>query len=908
MTAKKGAGSAHGSKGGLPKALAAAVAAEAAGQQYGALGPAIKKALAAQRARYFEKYARGDVIAEKIASDVDQTIRFLLNYANPDFPCAILATGGYGRGSLAPMSDIDLLILHEGGNNGSGDEALKPFLEKCLYPLWDAGLVVGHGVHSPATAIKLAKNDLNACTAFLEARYLCGDEALSDAFLQKYQKLRESGRRQFIKDKLAEQAARHETALSSHYMTEPDIKEGRGGLRDVHLIRWLHAYVFGDRKKPSILSSEEWDALEKAERFLLSIRAHLHDLRPRADDRLTFDIQPALAARLGYRERARTSAGERMMRHYFVNTKEILRLSHLYLARLDEHRHNGLTAPKPLPKSLSQDEAPGKPNLRLRLNRLDFASPAKAKKRPLDFFRLFRALSKKPSLDLHPDALAIITDRLADITADIRRDRVVSTLFLSSLVKTKEPARVLRLMSETGLLGKYLPSFGRILGRIEYGLYRRYPLEEQVFRSVNVLAALRRGDLENAHEQTTKVVAAWENPTTLYLMVLLHEMGWSLEAPSTEKTERLIKSKALRLHLSTDDASLVAWCAARTMFLTQIAERRNLNDTRVLENFAKEVGDKKRLDALLVLTICHLRVVSDTSWDAWTRSKVRALYMGAGAYLENGRDGLQDWIRQQEQNTATALQQSLPRWSAARREEFLARIVDNGVTSVPLETLARAAMLSDAAEKNGQRAAVSVEVVEGAIEAIIFAADRSGFLADLAGAVSAIGGSVRSVNAMTLSDGNIIDVFAIQPGTSGRVGGAAETDDEEAALHALAKKAHEALLQAAKSPPKKAFNAPRRLGDRRGLFDVPSLVRLDLDASEDCLVLEAEGRDRAGLLYRLARELSDIGLIIRSAHIATYGERAVDVFYLQDAPGYKITNKRRLQSIERRVLAALNEA
>ncbi|MEK7265643.1 MAG: hypothetical protein AAB227_06045, partial [Pseudomonadota bacterium] len=703
----------------------------------------------------------------------------------------------------------------------------------------------------------------------------------------------------FVKAKKKEQEARHDNSNQSRYLSEPDLKEGKGGLRDIHVIGWIYRALYGRSlgdapKRGAIFRPEDAESLRKAERFLLSLRVHLHDLRSRADERLTFDIQPELAERLGYADRADMTAAERMMKHYFVTAVEIGRLTRIFWARLEEENAKLLDrAPVPLPKLLSTDEAGAKINLRIKNGRLDFASAAAAAKNPVDLFRYFRAFAKKPEIDFHPDALDLISKNSIVITSDVRRDPVVAKLFVASIATAKDPVKLLRVMSETGLLGKYVPSFGQITGRIEYGLFRRFSLDEHVFQSIGILTRIRLGAVKAEHPISSGILDEAESVAPYYIAVLLHQAGWSLKERSDENAQALIGRVARRLGESEEEASDIAWCAARPLFMVGVAHRRNLGEARVIADFAADVGSIARLRMLLVLTVCHLRAVSADAWDDWTRKQISALYFGAEAWLNGGDEALAIWMDQRADKTRQEADAALSDWPKAERAAFMNRLSDAALALIDPETFSRAAELARSAERCG----VAASIADEDVEAIVYADDRPGLLADLAGAIAGAGGNVRNVHALTLDDGKIIDVFTIrQP-----EGGAGE------ALANFVRTLHAELLAAAREKPAQPPALGRRIGDRRAIFSVPPVVRLAPGASDSALVVEAEGRDRPGLLFSLTSALAELGVQINSAHIATYGERAVDAFYLQTPEGEKIDDRRLQQAIERRLLAALGD-
>ncbi len=877
--------------------LAAAISDERAGRQTGAVSAVMRRAVVAARVDAMKHADRGDRIAARLARSIETLIKAIFGGAAPDgAPIAVCAVGGFGRGELAPFSDVDLLFLH-----GSGDDAaLRPILDAMLYPLWDSGLKVGHGVHTPKSALQFAKDDMIARTAYLDMKFLCGDKPLFDKFDADFRKFRKRTTAQFVAAKLAEQAVRQEAVGATRYLAEPDIKEGKGGLRDVQTIRWIYNYVYdGDigagTEIDKILGPNNVRALIKAERFLWSVRAHLHDLRGRADEHLTFDIQPAVAERLGYADRKNMSAAERLMRHYFVTAVDTGRLTRILCARLEEESTLRLPRlPALLPQKLQSDEAPGKPNIRIRGGRLDFESAARARRTPRDFFRYFRAFSKNPKIDFHPDALALIAEHATDVTSDVRKDPIVASLFKGILESNENPVRTLRVMTETGLLGKYVPAFGDIVGRIQYGLYRQYTLDEELLRALSIYGDIRTGRLADEHPVSTRIVRAATNPYVMTLALFLHETAWTVKGKSPLECEKLIGRIVRRLGLNRDEAALASWGAANHLALVRTAERRNLTEAGTIARFAAEVGSIERLDLMVVLSTCHLRVVGRYSWDEVVRRQLTELYESSAAWFRGGEAALRERLQTRAMLAREEARTRLADWSDEEREAFLSQLTNEMLRCVDSDIIVRFAYLARAAAEDRADAAVTVTPRDGDLECIVYADDRPGLLADIAGAVANAGLSVRSVQAMTTTDGRAFDIFAVQ-----------SADDAPADDPMLARRLHEALLTAARATPKARPNLKRRLGDRRQIFHVDPAVRIERDASQDAVVFEAEGLDRPGLLFEIAAALGALDVSIVSAHVATYGERAVDAFYLTNARGEKITDRRQLTKIEKALFAVL---
>lgn len=877
--------------------LTAAVVDERAGREIGAVGAVTRRAVIAARIDAMKYADRGDLIAARFARSIATLIKALFAAAAPKgADIAICAVGGFGRGELAPFSDVDLLFLH-----GAGDDvALRSVLDAMLYPLWDSGLKVGHGVHAPKSAVQFARDDMIARTAYLDMKFLCGAKPHFEQFDSGFRKLRKRTGAQFVAAKLAEQGLRQEAVGATRHLAEPDIKEGKGGLRDVQTIRWIYKYVYdgaigAGAQIDKILGASNVRALIKAERFLWSVRTHLHDLRGRADEHLTFDIQPAVAERLGYADRKAMSAAERLMRHYFVTAVETGRLTRILCARLEEESTKKLPRfPRLLPKGLQSDEAPGKPNICIRGGRLDFEDPALARRTPLDFFRYFRAFSKQPKIDFHPDALALIAEHATDVTSDVRKDPVVAALFKGILESNENPVRTLRVMTEVGLLGKYVPAFGDIVGRVQYGLYRQYTLDEELLRAFGIYREIRMGRLADEHPVSTRIVKNMENPYVITLALFLHETAWTVKRKSPLESEKLIGRIVRRLGLNREEAALASWASANHLLLVRTAERRNLSEAETISRFAAEVGSVERLNLMVLLSTCHLRVVGRNSWDEVIRRQLTELYESSLAWFEGGEDALHERLRGRAMRAREEARTRLSGWTDTDREAFLSQLTSAMLRCVDSDIIVRFAYLVRAAAEDRADAAVTVTPREGDLECIVYADDRPGLLADIAGAVANTGLSVRSVQAMTTADGRAFDIFAVQ-----------SADDTPADDPLLARRLHAALLTAARAAPQSKPNLKRRLGDRRQIFQIEPAVRVEREASRDAVIFEAEGLDRPGLLYEIAAALEGLDVSIASAHVATYGERAVDAFYLTDARDQKITDRRQLKKIEKALYAVL---
>lgn len=877
------------------EALRVAIIEERAGQAHGSVGALLRDAMPKLRAHVLASTTHGHVAAKRLSRDFDLLIKVLFDGIE-NAPFTLCAVGGYGRSRLAPFSDIDLLVLHK-----NDDTELTEDIGSILYPLWDGGMKVGHSVHTPASAIEFAKSDMVGRTAYLDTRYLCGDKKLFEDFATRYDKFRKRTIKEFVVAKLKEQDERQAKAGETRYLAEPDIKNAKGGLRDLHTIFWLYKYASGIENEFENIVIDHFDdderrAYTKAGRFLWSVRVRLHECNGRAGDQLTFELQPQVAERLGYTARPGMSASERLMKHYFINAAEVGRLTRILCTRFEEENTKRLPRlPARLPKALQSDEARGAPNICIRNGRLDFKNAGQAQKRPRDFFRLFRAFSKSDKLDFHPDALALVTANLSGITAEVRADPAIANLFEGMMTDSPHPARTLRLMSETGLLGKYIPVFGKIIGRINYGLYRRYTLDEQVLKSLDVLHKIRGGEMKKEHPIATRIVGGSEHVYLFYLSILLHESRWGVREGNLETSQKLASRAASELGLGKQDAKDVGWATANHYVMARTAERRNLTDARSIIDLGKLLGERRHLDLALVLAVCHLHTVGEDGWENLTTNQLADLYEGVSEWFDGGAEAVEAWLHARADKIRAATKAKLTSWKRDEVDAWLATYSDEMIGAFGAQSLATFAQLSRAALKDGAEVAVKVTPKDQGLEVIVYADDRPGLLADLAGAIAERGLDVCSFRGVSVGDGKIFDVFTLRGDPNLILDGG----DFSRRLHA-------ALVEVAKVALVGAPQISTRIGDRRALFDVPSELRIENNGSDRATIVETQTLDRPGLLFELSSALNGLGVTITSAHVATYGERAVDTFYLKAKNGGKITDERALADIERVLMGVLS--
>jgi [protein-PII] uridylyltransferase len=805
---------------------------------------------------------------------------------------SVVAVGGYGRGELAPSSDIDLLFLR----------AYKPtpwaesVTEYMLYMLWDMGLKVGHSSRSVDECLKLAREDHTIETSLLEARSIAGDEDLTAELLKRFRSEVVTGRHAaFIAAKLAERDERHVRAGASRYMVEPNIKSGKGGLRDLHTLFWMARHRYGylsasEYVRAGVFTLEEATRFRRANAFLWTVRCHLHFLTGRAEERVSFDVQPELARRMGFGARAGQQAVERFMKRYFLAVRDVGMLTRVVCAKLEEEEAKAepkgwsrfLPGKKPL---AAEVEAEGFVS---RGGRLETVSPSVLAD-PLKLLQLF-ALADQRSFDVHPDALREAAANVRAITPAVRRKPEAAALFLDVAASPHDPARALRLMNETGVLGRFLPEFGRIVAQMQFNMYHHFTVDEHTLRGIEVIADIEAGRCRAEHPLASSIFPKIINRRALYLAMLLHDTGKGF-GDQQEEGAKSARAACTRLGLPTEEVELVAWLVGHHLLMSDTAQKRDLGDGRTVAQFAQTVGTLERLRLLLVLTIADIRAVGPGIWNGWKAQLLRDLYRLTEAALTGGRTdeaAVQERLSEQARQTRATVAENLGADELGRLTFWFAGLEDAYWLAFDEETLAWHAAEAGAALLAEGRVHVAVRPRPqlGATELLVIAPDRTGLFASLAAACAQLGADIADARIYTVANGLAFDVFSLQ-GMDGRAFGA----DDPTAVEILAQRVRKGAIT--------DLAAPRRAPSRRtAAFAIKPWVRFDNELAHSTTVLEVSGRDRPGLLAELAKVLADSGVQIGSAHIGAYGERVADVFYITDKRGEKLTSAAELAALK----------
>ncbi|MES2987804.1 MAG: [protein-PII] uridylyltransferase, partial [Pseudomonadota bacterium] len=730
----------------------------------------LKLALDAGRAeiarRIDEHPSRGLEAAAAGAFLIDQLLRLLWDFtterlhrnSNPSTAerMTLLAVGGYGRGEMAPHSDIDIAFLTPWKVTGWSEQVI----ESMLYSLWDMQLKVGHSSRSLDEMVRQAKGDVTVRTALLEARYVWGDTDLYDEASHRFKTdVQQDTARAFIADKLAEREIRHKRMGDSRYVVEPNIKEGKGGLRDLHTLFWIGKYAYNVREpaelvEAGLLSAHEFRQFRRAENFLWAVRNQLHLITDRAEDRLTFDVQREIAERMRFADRPGKSKVERFMQFYFLQAKKVGDLTGVFLAHLDEKfaargSRFGLPTLFKSPRKLNgftMDRG------RLAIPRDNFFA-----EKPMRLIELFQ-LADLHGLEIHPLAMRAAA-RDARMVDGVRDDPQANALFLEVLTSPRDPETVLRWMNESGVFGRFVPEFGRVVAQMQFDMYHHYTVDEHSIRAIGLLAQIEKGDLKDDHPLATGIFQQVISRRVLYCSVLLHDIakgrGGDHSVLGAEVAERLCP----RLGLSAAETETVAWLVRWHLLMSATAFKRDLSDFKTILDFAEMVQSPERLRLLLILTIVDIRAVGPGVWNGWKRQLLGDLFESAEEVLRLGHKQKGRTERVLAKQAALA---EMLGWDEKRMAALKKRLTEPYWIAEPLDVLERNARLVDAAGDSSLSVEAQVYPERGATLVTVYASDHPGLFYRIAGAIHVAGGNIIDARIHTTRDGMALDNFLVQ--------------------------------------------------------------------------------------------------------------------------------------------------
>jgi len=857
-----------------------------------------------------EADGKGRRCAEGLSRFQDELIRLLYDYTtthvyrtdNPDDAerMAIIATGGYGRGLLAPGSDVDLLFLLPYKQTAWGESVV----EYMLMLMWDLGQKVGHAVRTVDQTIRYALADMTIRTSLLDSRLLLGDAGLAAELERRLAaEVVRGTASEFFEAKLSERHQRHERSGASRYVVEPNIKDGKGGLRDLHTLHWLARYLAigsgnGTGRPPAIFTSAEESTFRRCEDFLWTVRCHLHFLAGRAEERLSFDRQPALAGRLGYVDRGGLRAVERFMKHYFLVAKNVGDLTTILCATLEMQQLVRAPAIEAILDPLGwrmRRRIRRTSDFRIDNGRLNVADAKAFERDPVNLIRFF-AYAEEAQAHLHPAALRLIWQSLRLIDDTVRNSPEANRIFLSLLTAPGNPEATLRRMNEAGVLGRFLPDFGGVVSMMQFNMYHHYTVDEHLIRTVGVVSEIVRGEAEKAHPLSHRLIGALENPRVLYVAALLHDVAKGRPEDHSVAGARVARHLCPRLGLDAKETDLVAWLVLHHLDMSTIAQSRDLSDPKTTRDFADIVETTERLRLLLILTVADIRAVGPATWNGWKGQLLRTLYYETVPLVE----GRQRSAGSNERVAAAkaALRKAAEGVDSTALHHFMERHYDDYWLRTDTKRQTQHLKLAIAAARSEVPFAThhETDAFKAITELTVLAPNHARLLSMFAGACAAAGANIVGAHIATTRDGAALDTFLLKRDL--------DHDEDE---QRRARRIGETIEKLLKGEMRLSNLMDRRRTVKGPLqaFSVPPEVVIDNDVSDQFTVIEVVGLDRPGLLYEVTTALSDLNLDITSAHITTFGERAVDAFYVTDLTNKKIESPERQRVIRERLAGVL---
>ncbi|MDQ6950060.1 MAG: [protein-PII] uridylyltransferase [Mariprofundales bacterium] len=827
---------------------------------------ALQQRLIANRnyiAEMFGVGATGQEMAQALADRMDVLLCKLWRQLAPELldQVDLIAVGGFGRGELAPHSDLDLWFLIPSSTGQAEQEKIQPF----LYALWDLNLKVGYAVRSVRDCVRAMSEDWSTATAAMEARLVFGHGTLFEALQENIHKFFQRRRAAFVIAKLEEMHLRHDRTGKTAFLMEPDIKEGGGSLRDIQTVFWLAKAWYGTAGGGSLMTSGTLSVRERyhllaAEDYLWRCRVGLHLNQQRASDRLSFEQQAYLADAMGYGGGERPAV-ERFMKDYFRHAGRVVRLCGMITMHFEELQHKHLfVRTKPIGHGLVEEG-----------ERVGIAHAAVFREEPLRLLKVFH-VAQEGHRKLTSTTLRRIRADALLIDEDVRRDPKAYQCFMDILRQRRNVAWALKEMNDTGVLGRFIPDFRRVVGLGQFNRYHAYTVDEHTIRAV--------GEARNfIHRQRTlrsplasEISARLARPELLYLALIFHDIAKGIPGDHSIEGEKLARKFCHRAGLDESACDLVPWLVSQHLTMAMVSQRYDLSDRAVITDFARKIETRARLDYLYCLTVADIAAVGPEVWNAWKGSLLGELYRAAEQAL------LGDQLDELSNDAALAAR------LAQRRQAILA-LVEN---SDQRDTLASLACIPAGAQRQlptkilarmvdfltlhpaTDSVCAEVDIQGGGTRVMVHSRERSGLFAALTSVIHSSNTSIMSAQAVNLHHGRVLDLFYLQT-----IDGEPLTAQSD--LDRLCQRIEQVLQS--NQPPQ--LRAAPHFTINVLMRQVTPRVRLLPEASARMIVIEVTAASRPGILADLAAVINRHHLHTRSAQISTFGEQIVDVFFLE---------------------------
>ena len=802
---------------------------------------------------------------------------------------SIISVGGYGRREMAPFSDVDLLFLTPYKMTPWSENVI----ETVLYLLWDLKLKVGHSSRSIKDCLRLGSEDYTIRTAMLEHRFVCGDINLASQLNDKLWKNLFSGTaKDFISAKLKERENRHEKH-GQRYMVEPNVKEGKGGLRDLQSLYWIAKYVYqtqniSDLVDLNVFRSDEYLQFEQAEEFLWAVRCQMHHLADRAIEQLSFDLQVEVASAMGYHDSRDQRAVEIFMQDYFRHATRVGDLTRIFLTSLEAVHAKD----EPLLERIFKRKPKIDNDYIVIHNRLAIKSEKEFLTNPINLLKLFSE-ALRTGLLIHPNAMRLVSANLAMVNNEFRASTEAQQIFLELLLKHGNPERALRRMNELGFLAKFIPEFEPIVAMMQFNMYHSYTVDEHTIQCLKTLAQIEKGELVEELPIASSILKDGVNRKVIYIALLLHDIGKGRSDDHSILGAKIAKQVSPRLGLNKQETETVEWLVRYHLLMSDMAQKRDISDPRTVRDFAKAVQSVKRLNLLTVLTVCDVRSVGPDTWNNWKATLIRQLYAETKAILEQGAEALNRENRMTE--AKKALREKLSEWDNKDIKIETGRHYPPYWQGFQVDAQFAFAKLLRNLRADEIKIELTPDTDRDATRICFALSDHPGIFSRLAGALALVGANVVDARSYTSKDGFATAAFWIQDGDG--------SPYNQARFSRLRRMIEKTL--SGEVITREAIKERDKFKKREKAFKVPTSITFDNEGSEIYTIIEVDTRDRPGLLFDLTRTLANMNVYIASAVIATYGEQVVDSFYVKDMFGLKFHSESKQKKLEQNLRQAI---
>ncbi len=822
-------------------------------------------------------------------------------FGNIDYKLSILAVGGYGRGELAPHSDLDLLFLIPDNLNKHETKNIEDLIQLILHVLWDLGYTVGHSTRTIFDCIEKSKLDLTISTSILEKRLIVGNEHNFDLLNTKFNSfIAITKTLDFVEAKLKESDLRHKKFGGSRYVVEPNVKDGKGGLRDLHTLIWILKFSYkvdsiSKLIKMGALSKNEALAFAEAQRFLLSVRCHLHYRAEREDDRLAMDAQLEIAKSMNFKNTITHKDVERFMKRYFLATKTVGNLTRIFCAAIETEFN------KPLRLSfLSLKKSENVDPFIIELGRIYVQNKNILTENPVNIIKLFY-ISHQKNIDIHPSTLRLITSLTNLINSEVRHDFNANQMFLDILTSQRDSTRTLRVMNEANILGKFIPEFQKIVCLMQFDMYHSYTVDEHTIFTISNLHSLKNGKFRDFAPLASKVIKEIISYRCLFVAMLLHDIAKGKKGDHSINGSIIASTICPRLGLSNDETEIVKWLVLHHLLLSKTAFRYELGDPKTIKDFVKKVKTVEKLKLLLVLTVADIKGVGPDIWNDWKGSLISDLYKKSLNLLQKKISSQN--VYEHFETTKELFKSDLFKNGIKKEivEQYTKNYYNNYWEIFSLQTVINHFYIFNKMvdDKKKFKIHLSKENDLQATELIVIAPDHHGLFSRISGLVAASGYDVVSAKIITRSDGYALDTFFIQ-----------NKEKKSISEDYLRKKLIKTISLGLEGnfDIEKALNIKwEEIPARFRAVKAPTRIIVDNKTSENFTILDIKCKNAPGVLYKITKTLTSLGIQINTANVSTYGDRVVDIFYIKNAFGSKVDDTITTDKIKNSILKILED-